>query len=113
MGSTLAAINATSRFRSYFERHQYLTFSLNFPSMIDDRLKGMITVSYDVEKALVQNAGFTLTRDFHCWYLQFMGGASCDRDGYGDRTWSRYLSFAVGLTAMPGLGFHAKTGNHL
>lgn len=113
MGSTLAAINATSRFRSYFERHQYLNLSLDFPSMIDERLKGSIYVSYDVEKALVQNAGFILTRDFHCWYFQLMGGASCDRDGNGDRTWSRYLSFAVGLTAMPGLGFHAKTGNRL
>ena len=113
MGSTLAAINATSRFRSYFERHQTLNLSLNFPTMIDERLKGMIYVSYDVEKALVQDAGFTLTRDFHCWYFQFMGGASCDRDGNGDRTWSRHLSFAVGLTAMPGVGFQAKTGNSL
>ena len=113
MGSTLAAINSTSRFRSYFERHQYLMLTLNFPTMIDERLKGMVTVSYDVEKALVQNAGFTLTRDFHCWYFQLMGGASCDRDGNGERTWSRYLSFAVGLNAMPGLGFHTKTGNRL
>ena len=113
MGSTLAAINATSRFRSYFERHQYLSLALNFPTMIDERLKGMIFVNYDVEKALVQNAGFTLTRDFHCWYFQLMGGASCERDGNSDRSWSRYLSFAVGLTAMPGVGFHAKTGNSL
>ena len=113
MGSTLAAINSTSRFRSYFERHQYLMLTRNFPTMIDERLKGMVTVSYDVEKALVQNAGFTLTRDFHCWYFQLMGGASCDRDGNGERTWSRYLSFAVGLNAMPGLGFHTKTGNRL
>lgn len=110
MGSTLASINSTSNFYSYFDRHQYLMLALDFPSMIDKRLKGKISFSYDVESDLIQNAGIVLTRDFHCWYLQVSGGASTERNGDGDKTWSRYLSFAVGLSAMPGAALQSQTG---
>ena len=118
MGSTLAQINATTHFKSYFEREQYVTAALDFPTIIDKRLKGKIYVSYDIDEDIVDDVGILLRRDFHCWYVTL--GAGC----YSERVerkhpspehpqklkkrWPYYVNFTVGISAMPGLSYTAS-----
>lgn len=118
MGSTLAQINATTHFKSYFEREQYVTAALDFPTIIDKRLKGKIYASYDIDEDIVDDVGILLRRDFHCWYVTL--GAGC----YSERVerkhpspehpqklkkrWPYYVNFTVGISAMPGLSYTAS-----
>ena len=112
MGSTLAQSVATTQFRSYIYRDQYLSAALAFPTP-DKRLKGIIYVSYDVDADLVDDLGLTLRRDFHCWYVALTTGIWSDRTysetkkSY-DKDWTPYVNVTVGLSAMPGLAYSAK-----
>ena len=112
MGSTLAQINATTQFRSYFTREQYVHGSLSFPTF-DKRLKGRVFVSYDIDADLIDSLGVTLRRDFHCWYLALTAGLYTDRE-YSERrqnwrsSWGHYINVTVGLSAMPGLAYSSN-----
>ena len=111
MGSTLAQINATTQFRSYVSRNQYASASLAFPTF-DKRLKGSVYIAYDIDDDLIDDMGITLRRDFHCWYLALTAGLSSDRE-YSEKKkqyqkeWSPYVSFTLGISAMPGLAYSA------
>ena len=112
MGSTLAQINATTQFKSYVYRDQYLGVALSFPTF-DKRLKGTIFLSYDIDADLVDDAGISLRRDFHCWFLALTAGISSDREYHAKekhykKEWSPYVSLTVGISAMPGLAYRAS-----
>ena len=112
MGSTLAQINATTQFKSYFTREQYVRGSLSFPTF-DKRLKGRVFVSYDIDADLIDSLGVTLRRDFHCWYLALTAGLYTDRE-YSEKrqnwrsSWGHYINVTVGLSAMPGLAYSSN-----
>ncbi|MBP5182499.1 MAG: hypothetical protein J6331_05670, partial [Lentisphaeria bacterium] len=108
MASTLATAAAMTSFATYFERKQTISLALNFPTYIDDRLKGRASVSYNVDDDLVDNVDITLTRNFHCWYLQMSGGMQFSRNDVQKKTWKWYVGFAMGLTAMPGAAITAR-----
>lgn len=108
MASTLANMNASTNFASYCDRSQLATITLGFPTYIDPRLKGRFSISYDVDEDLIDDASITLTREFHCWYLQVGGGISFERNGDGKKEWDAYIGVALGLTAMPGAALSAK-----
>lgn len=108
MGSTLAQVNSTSYFKTYFNRHQYLGLALNFPSIIDDRLKGKIFMAYDVDANLFNKLGLSVYRDFHCWYVMFGIGAYGERNANYETTWPYYMDLTVGITAMPGMAYTAS-----
>lgn len=108
MASTLTNVNSTTNFASYCDRNQLARISIGFPTYIDPRLKGRFSITYDVDEDLVDDASLTLTREFHCWYLQVGGGVSFDRNGKGRKEWDAYIGMAVGLTAMPGAAISAK-----
>ncbi len=109
MGSTLSQINSTSYFKSYFLRHQFLSLGLNFPSMIDDRLKGNFIMSYDVDANLFNQLSLSLRRDFHCWYVVAGIGTYAQRNANSDMTWPYYFNFTIGISAMPGMAYSATT----
>ncbi len=109
MGSTLAQINSTSYFQTYYQKHQFLGLGLTFPSMIDDRLKGNISISYDVDANLFNQLGLSLRRDFHCWYVAAGIGANSVKNANEQTTWPFSFSFTLGLTAMPGMAYNAST----
>ena len=112
MGSTLAQSIATTQFRSYISRDQYVRAALSFPTP-DKRLKGVIFAAYDIDADLVDDLGVTLRRDFHCWYVALTTGIWSDRKYRESRRdyrkeWTPYVNFTVGLSAMPGLAYAAK-----
>ena len=109
MASTLANPAAMTNFPTYFERNQYASLQLDFPTYIDKRLKGRFSIRYDVDDGLIDNVDLTLRRDFHCWYLELSAGAEFTRDYASKRTWEAYVGFALGLTAMPGASIGART----
>lgn len=108
MASTLASAAAMTSFSTYFDRQQMVYLSLAFPTLIDDRLKGRASISYDVDDDIIDNVDLTLTRHFHCWYLQVSAGAEFSRNAVDHRTWDGYIGFALGLSAMPGAAITAK-----
>ena len=110
MASTLANPAAMTNFPSYFERNQFASLQLDFPTYIDKRLKGRFRLRYDIDDGLVDNVDLTLRRDFHCWYLEVSAGAEFSRNDINERTWEAYVGFAVGLTAMPGASIGARAG---
>ena len=111
MGSTLSQINATTQFRSYVSRDQYVGAALSFPTF-DKRLKGTIFASYNIDDDLIDEMGVTFRRDFHCWYLALTAGLSSDRE-YSERKkryrseWEPFVSVTFGISAMPGLAYTA------
>ena len=112
MGSTLAQINTTTQFRSYVSRSQYFNASLAFPTF-DKRLKGRIFAAYDIDADLIDILGISFRRDFHCWFLALSTGLSSERDYYTKKNrwskkWTPYVSVTVGISAMPGMAYHAK-----
>ena len=112
MGSTLSQINATTQFKSYVTRDQYVAASLSFPTF-DKRLKGMIFAAYDIDADLIDNLGVSFRRDFHCWYLGVTAGISSDRIYYEKKKryckeWSPFIGVTVGVSAMPGLSYTAR-----
>lgn len=109
MASTLASVAAMTSFATYFERQQIVSLSLDFPTYIDDRLKGRASISYDVDDDLIDNVDLTLTRHFHCWYLQVSVGAEFTRNAANNRTWEGYIGMALGLTAMPGAAINSRS----
>lgn len=102
MASTLASAVAMTNFASYFDREQLATLAISFPTYFDDRLKGTASATYDVDDGLFDRVDFTLTRFFHCWYLQLGVGAQFERNDRYKHTWKGYAGAALGLTAMPG-----------
>lgn len=108
MASTLTNMNATTNFASYCDRSQTVSLGLAFPTYIDPRLKGRVSASYDVDEDLVDSAELTLTREFHCWFLQLGAGVSCERNDNGSREWDTYIGVSLGLTAMPGAAIATK-----
>ncbi|MBO7147991.1 MAG: LPS-assembly protein LptD [Lentisphaeria bacterium] len=109
MGSTLTQINALSFFKNYFDRDQSVYGSLDFPSIIDKRLRGRFFISYDVDKNLFDDISLMLYRNFHCWYAAARIGCSSEYE-WENRTkeWSWYFNFTVGLTAMPAMSYTAS-----
>ncbi|MBO4305208.1 MAG: hypothetical protein J6A21_11530 [Lentisphaeria bacterium] len=108
MASSLASAAAMTSFATVFKKAQTISLSLSFPTYIDDRLKGRASVTYNVNDDLIDNVNFTLTRNFHCWYLQVNSGMSFSRNDVDKKTWKWYLGFAMGLTAMPGTAITAR-----
>ena len=112
MGSTLAMVNATSSFKNYMSREQTISGSLTFPTF-DKRLKGRIFASYNIDADLIDGLGVVFRRDFHCWYLTLATGISNDREYHREKKrwrkeWSPFLSFTVGISAMPGLAYSSN-----
>ncbi|MBR2363591.1 MAG: LPS-assembly protein LptD [Lentisphaeria bacterium] len=108
MASTLASAAAMTSFSTFFEREQSVNIALDFPTYIDERLKGRASVNYDVDDDLVDNVDITLTRHFHCWYLQISAGMEFSRNAVNRKAWEGYLGMAFGLTAMPGAAITAR-----
>ena len=67
-----------------------------------------VNILYDVDEDLVDSAELTLTREFHCWFLQLGAGVSCERNDNGSREWDTYIGVSLGLTAMPGAAIATK-----
>lgn len=104
MGSTYSAISATDMFINRFERSQDLTFTLDFPSIIDKHLNGSFSLSYDVDAALMSDISLALKRRFHCIDVIAVGGLKTERDGKHKER-DHYFSVFVSLSAMPQAGF--------
>ena len=100
MGSTLTQLNATSRYKYTFEREQTITGSLAFPTF-DKRLKGIFSVSYNIDENVLDDAGISFRRDFHCWYAQLGVGCGSERNARSKLDWDYNFNFTIGLSAMP------------
>ena len=100
MGSTLTQLNATSRYKYTFEREQTITGSLAFPTF-DKRLKGIFSVSYNIDENVLDDAGISFRRDFHCWYAQLGVGCGSERNARSKLDWEYNFNFTIGLSAMP------------
>ena len=91
-------------FINRFERSQDLTFTLDFPSIIDKHLNGSFSLSYDVDAALMSDISLALKRRFHCIDVIAVGGLKTERDGKHKER-DHYFSVFVSLSAMPQAGF--------
>ena len=107
MGSTLTQLNATSRYKYTFEREQNIACTLEFPTF-DKRLKGIFYLSYDIDENLLNGAGVSFRRDFHCWYAQLGVGCTNERNARNKLDWEYNFNFTVGLSAMPFAAYTSK-----
>ena len=108
MGSTLTQLNATSRYQYTFERKQTINGTIMFPTF-DLRLKGMFSISYNVDDNLLDSAVLSFRRDFHCWYAALGVGCSSERNARNKLDWEYDFNFTVGLSAMPFASYKATT----
>ena len=109
MGSMLETTNATSTSLKVLERPtQSAQFSIGFPTYIDKRLKGEFYMVYDVNQALMDDIGFRIMRDFHCFNVCVNVGCETDRDSDGKKDSSFYIAGFVGLTTMPSMQLGTK-----
>jgi len=105
MGSTLTQINSTSAFEQWYDRSQVINGGLDFPILDDHKTTGGIFAAYDVDGAVMNNVGFKLMRKLHCWYVAAEVGQGTTRKENYEKKQNYYVSFNVGLTAMPTASF--------
>lgn len=108
MGSTLAAVTASSLLFRHYTRGQEFSALFNFP-VIDEKTDGYISMTYDVDAGYMTKAALGVTRTFHCWRVGGEFGRNCKRKGADyKKTYSNYFAFFVTLTAMPEISFGRK-----
>lgn len=104
MGSMLESTNATSTSLKVLETPtQSANLTIGFPSYFDKHLKGEVYLVYDINQALLEDAGISLVRDFHCFRVGLNLGMEMDRNNDGKKETSFHISGYVGLTAMPSM----------
>ena len=67
----------------------------------------------NIDADLIDILGVSFRRDFHCWFLALSTGLSSERDystkkNRWSKKWTPYVSVTVGISAMPGMAYHAK-----
>ena len=109
MGSMLEAANATSTSLKVLETAtQSASLTIGFPTIIDKRMKGEFYMVYDVNKALMEDLGIRLVRDFHCFRVGVNFGMEVERESDGEKETSFYASGYVALTTMPSMELGSK-----
>lgn len=109
MGSMLESANATSTSLKVLESPtQSFNLTIGFPTYIDKRLHGEFYMTYDVNQAILEDLGFRLVRDFHCFRVGVNFGLETERNSDGDKEHSFYISGFVGLTTMPSIKLGSK-----
>ncbi len=116
MGSTVTSVATSSLLCAYQgTRTQTVSGGLEFPIPILKDFKGSFNLSYDIEEDLFNSAYCRLLKRFHCWYVaaEFGFSQSWDsrRNGKYYKRLKHYLSFQVGLAAMPSLAYGPRVGN--
>lgn len=100
MGSTLTQINSASYFQQYNDETDegfYLRMSL--PLTPDRRTFGAFNFNYDVQGGTIDEVGFAVIRNFHCWQLVATLGLDREYEG-GDWDWDVEYSVSANLTGL-------------
>lgn len=108
MGSALSQVVSGMEFPNQYLRYQQVKAGLEFPIPFDERMVGAVEVAYDLEAALLRDARFRLTRNFHCWDVTLEAGSRNRRNYYGKTYSSNDVTLSIGLTALPSAKFRLK-----
>jgi len=109
MGSSLTDITSGSSFTRSYEKNQSIFGGLEFP-IIDDRTRGSISMYYDLEDNMINEARVGVMRTFHCWEAGVEWRVKERNDDVGDREWENTFMFTLSLTDLPSVKIAAKGG---
>lgn len=112
MGSSLTQIISGAEFSNQYFRYQEVRGGIEFPIPIDDRTFGAFEVAYDLETALLRDARFRLTRNFHCWDVSLEAGRRLRRNYWGTTYAANEIMLSIGLTALPAAKISLRQGSN-
>lgn len=99
MGSTLTQLEAGSFFDKNFDEYsETLNFGFRLPLTQDRRTFGAYRITYDLQEGAIDNHGFMISRNFHCWELVI--GLEFERDDDDKKFDTSFtcMAYLTGLT---------------
>jgi lipopolysaccharide assembly outer membrane protein LptD (OstA) len=109
MGSSLTDITSGSSFTRTYGKRQSIFGGLEFP-IIDDKTRGTVSMYYDLDDNMINEARVGVIRKFHCWEAGVEWRVKERNDDVGEREWENTFMFTVSLTDLPSVKIAAKGG---
>jgi lipopolysaccharide assembly outer membrane protein LptD (OstA) len=109
MGSSLTDITSGSSFTRSYGKRQSIFGGLEFP-IIDDKTRGTVSMYYDLDDNMINEARVGVIRKFHCWEAGVEWRVKERNDDVGEREWENTFMFTLSLTDLPSVKIAAKGG---
>ncbi len=109
MGSSLTDITSGSSFTRSYGQQQSIFGGLEFP-IWDERTRGKVSMYYDLEQNMINEARFGVKRIFHCWEAGVEWRVKQRNDDVGEGEWENTFMFTLSLTDLPSVKIAAKSG---